>query len=476
VITLPREFKPRRNAIIISLTAVVAITTYLLLPESFNELQRRMVAIFLVAAIFWGTEALPLFATSLLVIGFEILFLAEKGGLAKALPQVSFMPDIHLSYFAFINSFGSGIIILFMGGFLLSRALTKHGVDEIISVKLLKPIATSPAKLLFGVLAITAFFSMWMSNTATAAMMLAILTPIIKELPHNTNFRTALILAVPFGANIGGVGTPIGSPPNAIAFEALEKAGTGFSITFFEWMRMAVPLELIMLILSGCLLYYFYKPEYELKFSEAQEPPELTGKGAATLVILGIGILLWLTGGQTGIAPAVVALMIAAALTAFGILSKSDVDSIDWNILILMWGGLSLGTAISLSGLSDLIYQIEFDAVPGGLFGVSVIIVCIAVTLSTFMSNTATANLIIPISLSLSVGTDETRATYAIIAALACSFAMAMPVSTPPNAIAFSTGRIKVKDLFLTGGIITTTSIIAILFGYHFIFPGIMGW
>ena len=215
----------RAKVVTIALTAVACVGLYYLLPASIDELQRRMACIFVMAAVFWAREVLPLFATSLMVIGMMILALATKGGMAQTLPGISAVPEgTDIDAKVFLAAFGSNIIILFMGGFLLSRALTKHQIDRAIAAKVLRPFTKSPLLMIYGVLAISAFFSMWMSNTATAAMMIAIIRPILAQLPADDKYHRGVVLAVPFGANIGGVGTPIGTPPNAVAFAAINAA------------------------------------------------------------------------------------------------------------------------------------------------------------------------------------------------------------------------------------------------------------
>ncbi len=236
----------RRRWIVIVLTAVAAVLTYYGLPESIGELARRTAAIFVVAVLFWATELIPLYATSLLLIGMQVLFLAGDGGMAARFPSLDGQPLRDLpDYTAFLEPFASGIIILFMGGFLLSAAVTKHGLDKKIAARLLSPFVKRPITLIFAIMVITAFFSMWMSNTATAVMMLAIIAPLVKALPQDDAFHKAVILAVPFGANIGGIGTPIGTPPNAVAMAALQQKFPGLKLGFVDWMVMAVPLALI---------------------------------------------------------------------------------------------------------------------------------------------------------------------------------------------------------------------------------------
>jgi sodium-dependent dicarboxylate transporter 2/3/5 len=474
----PNQAARRRSVTICVLTAAVAVAAYYLLPSDMNELARRTITIFIVAAVFWATEALPLYATSLCIIGLEILFLADHGGLAQVLPARSAFPvdetgmTMSLSSSDFLQSFASPIIILFMGGFLMSSAVTKHGLDRVIGAKLLRPFSHKPITLVFGVLCITAFFSMWMSNTATTAMMLAIITPLVRDLPKDDRFHRAVILAVPFGANIGGIGTPIGTPPNAVALAALRMEG--YQIGFIDWMMLAVPLVLIMLTVTGFLLYRFFPPTPGMPLPEVPKAREISGPGRMTLIILACTIVLWMTSKWHGVNDAVIALIAAAALTALRVLDRRDVDSIDWNVLLLMWGGLSLGDAMIKTGMVGYIIDLPvIDAVvslPGPLSGVllAVIIVVLSITMASFMSHTAAAALIVPVALALSA---DQAGQLVILTALSTSFAMAMPISTPPNAMAFATGQVPVGSMIRSGGLISMISVLVLLAGYQLILP-----
>ncbi|MEO0474785.1 MAG: DASS family sodium-coupled anion symporter [Planctomycetota bacterium] len=463
--------RPKRSQVVmIVITAALSVGLYFLLPASISELQRRMLCVFVVAALFWAFEVLPLYATSLLVIAMMILFLATEGGLAEVLPGLQAIPEgTSISYKGFLAAFGSNIIILFMGGFLLSAALTKHQIDRAIAAKVIRPFAKNPMMLMYGVLLISAFFSMWMSNTATAAMMIAILRPILKQLPTNDKYHRGLVLAVPFGANVGGVGTPIGTPPNAVAYAAINAAEPG-TITFLQWMMLGIPLVLIMLALVGQLLYYTHKPDSDLELPSIEGPKRISWYGKLTLSILLATVALWLTGEWHGINAGTVALLAAVALTALSVLDKYDVDSIDWNILILMWGGLAMGVGIEGSGLSSLVASADLTSLPGGLIGLAIVVVVLSIVLSTFMSNTATANLLIPIVLALSLALTD-RAHLAVLCALGCSFAMAMPVSTPPNAIAFATGEVRASMLLKLGGLVSIFSGLLLIAGYRIMLP-----
>lgn len=465
-----------RTPMLLALAGMLALTVYAALPADLNELARRTAAIFVVAAVLWSTEALPLFATSLLVISLQLLVLTGQGGWAYAFPAISAFPIadsttgdvLELDYRQILSPFSSGIIILFMGGFMISRAVTRHGLDNAIAARFLQPLTHRPAALLFAVLGTTAFFSMWMSNTATTAMMLAVAAPLIAALPRDSRFQRALVLAVPFGANIGGIGTPIGTPPNAVALASLRTAG--HDIGFVEWMMIAVPLEFILLVLAGVLLYFVYPPERGLKLAPIAAGRRLSLRGRLTLVVLFAAVVLWLTSKWHGMSEPATALLAAAALTAMRVLDRKDVDGIDWNILILMWGGLAMGNAMQRTGLVAYLVDLPMMGLPAWQLGL--LVAGLSLALATFMSHTAAAALIVPMALALS--TDD-GGSLGIITALACSFAMAFPISTPPNAMAYATRRIRVQDMIRTGGLISIAAAVLMLAGYRVILPLVLG-
>ena len=208
-----------------------------------------------------------------------------------------------------------------------------------------------------------------------------------------------------------------------------------------------------------------------MMLAKLDPPAEISAQGKLTLLILAVTVALWLTGDWHGISTAVVALLAAASLAALGVLDRHDVNSIDWDILILMWSGLSLGQAMQLSGLLDWVVRLPLAQMSG--LALSASVAFLALGLSTFMSNTATANLIIPTAMALS---SAQQGQLAILTALACSFAMAMPVSTPPNAIAFATGKVPVGDMIRAGGLISIVSVIVMLLGYQAILPWVLGF
>jgi sodium-dependent dicarboxylate transporter 2/3/5 len=473
----------RRKALGVFLIFLGALAVYLLARGPLGELPARTLAIFFFAALCWGSEVIPLYATSFVVVGAEILLLAMDGGLARqftALAHAVGLPPVAWSAAGelppakpstFLSPLSSDIMFLFMGGFLLSVAVTRHGLDRVLARLFLRPFRHSPLSLMTAVTFSAAGLSMWMSNTATAAMLVAVIRPIVQTLSEKERFRSGLVLAICVGSNIGGIGTPIGTPPNAIAYGALNAAG--YEISFLGWMLMALPLALLLLTISIAILWFFHRPEPEFVMPEGAWGEESSSVPMPKIAWVTLGILLfavmgWLTGDLTGISPGVVALMAAGLLTSTQAVTQRDVDSIDWNVLILIWGGLTLSVALDVSGLSQLMAAMDLSLLPGGPWLIGVVIAAVALAMSTFMSNTATAGLLVPMALALSI---VDRQELVVLAALACSFAMALPVSTPPNAIAYATGTIKLSSMIRLGGILGIVSTLIMLAGYKIVLP-----
>jgi sodium-dependent dicarboxylate transporter 2/3/5 len=439
---------------------LAAALVYLLLPAGVDELQRRAAAILVVAAVFWALEVVPLFATSLGVVLASIILLAQHGGLAR---------EGDIRFTVFLEPFASDIIMLFLGGLMISAAASKHGLARAIAGWVLRPFTRHPLALIYAVLAITAVLSMWMSNTATTAMMLAIVAPLIARAPEGDRYGIGLTLAVPMGANIGGIGTPIGTPPNAIALAALRDAG--IDLSFLQWMIMAIPLAAVLLAIAGPIIYALHRPTDRAWIDQAApEAQPLSLQGGLTLLVLLMAIAGWLTGPVHGVADGVIALLAGTTLVFLGLLNANDTRGIEWNVLILMWGGLALGVAMQQTGLVELLTQWPIEGLPR--LALVAAVMAAALALSTFISNTATAALIVPIVLALSVPSPE---RLVIVAALACSFAMAMPVSTPPNALAFSTGRLTVAQLVKVGVVLSVVSYAVTLAGHGVVLPLVLG-
>ncbi|VAX35853.1 Sodium-dependent anion transporter family [hydrothermal vent metagenome] len=446
------KFLNNPKAIKAVLIIIFATVAYFFAPPSILEPARRILFVFIIASLFWAFEIVPLYATSMLVVLLEIILLCRPGGV---------LGMDESGYKVFLLPFASPIIILFFGGFVLASAFQKYAIDKFIATHLLKLFGNKPYFLMLGFMLTTALLSMWMSNTATTAMMVAMILPLLKQLDKNDPFRTGLILAIPFAANIGGMATPVGTPPNAIALGIL--ADYGIHLTFIAWMKMAVPLSILLLGGTSILLYTMFPSHNKMLNFNIPKIEIIGAKTKGTMLIAVITILLWLTSGLHGIPSAVIALFAAGMFSLTGLLNQDDFKNINWDILILMWGGLALGKGMQISGLTDWVVSLSIFQQQG--FILVAVFCLLGVVLSTFMSNTATSNLLIPIVMVIP---GESSIMLATTIALACSLAMALPVSTPPNAIAFSTNMLKSKDMLKAGTIVSLVSVIMIILGFKF--------
>jgi len=454
--------------------------------EQLTRAQSAALGILLIAALLWITEMIPLFVTSLLVLFLAIAWLTPL--LPDEAPAIS--SDL------FLSPFFSDIIVLFLGGFVLSAALRKQRLDEWLGRWILARSGSSLSMLTLGVMSVTAFLSMWLSNTATAAMMLTIVVPIAERLDPKSAWRKGLILAVPLASNIGGIGTPIGSPPNAIALKYM--ASEGIVPSFSSWMLIGVPgvvallglAWLVLRILCGKPPTYQQAPTPESVLMKSlsekgsdplrhgpktnkidlppkgQTPFRIGSKSKSLIIVLAalvVTIVGWMTAGLHGYSTGTVALLPILILFGSGVLTTKELRSLPWDVLILMGGGLCLGVVLDASGLALWLV----DSLPvAGLSSYQLMIVfgATALLLSSVMSNTAAANLVMPVVLGLSV---EPLEPMFLSAAFACSVAMPLPVSTPPNAIAFAAGTLSVSDMVRAGGTVTILgAILTFTIGY----------
>jgi solute carrier family 13 (sodium-dependent dicarboxylate transporter), member 2/3/5 len=420
---------------LVSVAIAAMVVTVMLLTQAVPREAAFMAGILALAALLWMTEAVPLFATSLLVIGLQILLLANPGGW----PGLGFedqQSPTSPTYQQVLAAAADPVLVLFFGGLLLARAATKEKVDQALAGLVLHPLRNRPMFLLLAVMLVTAALSMWMSNTATAAMMIVVGLSITGRLPGEEPFRKGLLLSVPFAANIGGLGTPVASPPNAIAVSYLEQAGN--PISFFQWMAVAVPLMAVLLLLTWLLLWCWYYPSQPTLTLQTDRRP-MTRRGWYVVTVMTVTMALWISEHWHGLPAAAVALIPAVAFTIGGVLKTEDIHGINWTVLILIAGGISLGAGMRDTGLAQAMsHRLPSPGYADGL-GLLAVLVTVTMVLSIFMSNTAAANLLLPLGIAAASGGSGGSLGVLRIAmsiALTASISMALPVSTPPNAIA----------------------------------------
>ena len=438
----------RKKAVMFAITALFTVVVWNLPIDCFGienltVVQQRVIAIFVMAVMLWLTEAIPAWATSVVII-FVLLFFVSDSAFAVMQGAEGEYGKL-LDYQGVMACFADPTIILFLGGFVLAIAATKSGLDVLMAKTLIAPFGKRSEYVLLGFMLITGIFSMFISNTATAAMMLTFLTPVFKSLPANGKGRVALTMAIPIGANLGGMGTPIGTPPNAFAYKVI-----------------------IMLICAWFIIrkmFPFSQKTIELKIDGSMQHNWRTAVVGATFFLT---IILWVFGKQLGINANTVAMLPIAVFAFTGVITANDLKDIDWAVIWMVAGGFALGLAMNGTGLAENAVK----SIPFGEFNPFVIMVVsglVCFTLSNFISNTATAALLIPILTVVCAGMGGKLVaiggteTVLIGVAVAASCAMSLPISTPPNAIAYSTGLIQQTDMVKAG---LTVGVLSMVIGY----------
>lgn len=438
--------------------------------DGLTIVQQRIIAIFVFATLSWLTECIPSWATSLGIITIMSLTVSDNALMPFKGENIGELMDSkHI-----MASFADPTIMLFLGGFILAAAATKSGLDVLLARNLIRPFGTKSENVLLGFLLITGIFSMFVSNTATAAMMLTFLTPVFAALPANGKGRIALTMSIPIAANLGGMGTPIGTPPNMIALKFLnDPAGLNMGIDFGHWMAFMFPLVIILLIISWRILLFF--------FPFSKKTIELEIKGSVhhgwrmnvVIVTFIITILLWvIPKSVTGIDSYNVAMVPIGVFAVTGVITAKDLQEINWSVIWMVAGGFALGFGMNGSGLADA----ALESIPFGEWSPIVILLIsglICYILSNFISNTATAALLVPILAVVCTGMGDKlhalggTSTVLIGIAIAASSAMCLPISTPPNAIAYSTGLVKQNDMLKMGLI---CGIVSLVLGYSVLY------
>ena len=437
--------------------------------QNLTVIQQRIIAIFAFATLMWIFEVVPSWATSVGIIGLMLLT-TSTSGIKPMMYEAAGEP---LPYKDIMATFADPVIMLFIGGFILAIAATKTGLDAQLAKALLKPFGSKSDNVLLGFILITGVFSMFVSNTATAAMMLTFLTPVFKQLPPEGKGRIALTLSIPVAANLGGMATPIGTPPNAIALKYLnDPAGLNLNLGFGEWVMFMLPLVLVLLFIGWILLRTIFP------FSQKTVNLEIEGgmkKGFHTWVVIVtfiVTVLLWMTDKLTGINSYTVALIPFVVFSLTGVINKYDLEEINWSVIWMVAGGFALGYGLNASGLAAN----AVESIPFGTWSPIVILLVsglICYLLSNFISNSATAALLMPILAVVCSGMGDKLSaiggtpTVLIGIAVAASSAMVLPISTPPNALAFSTNLVKQNDMVKIGIIM---GIISMVLGYGLLF------
>lgn len=436
-----------RNFLLFCASILFALVmTFLLSDASFTKVQNFVLFLLFFAICLWVTEAIPPFSVSVLIVGFLVLVM----GKSEAYDAIQYL-----------QTWSDSVIWLFLGGFFLAEAMKKTKLDLLLLKAVLPTFGTNPVNVLWGLMLVTAAMSMLMSNTATTAMMIATISPLFTRLDSSSNLSKALLLGIPAAASVGGMGTIIGSAPNAIAVGALEKLG--YPISFLEWMIVGVPLAILLLFIFWRVLVKKYEVSQteNLDFSFLQETTKVQSNRVEilhktiVLVILAVTLFCWLTSKWIGIPVAAASGIPIVGLTMTGVLNEKDIRKLPWDTLMLIAGGLALGLAIEEQRIAAHFVE-QISHIQVSFIMLLVLFGFITVILSNFMSNTAATTILIPMGVPLLAmvgGADVKPMILPLVIGLSASCALFLPVSTPPNAIAFSTGLIKQAE-FRLGGIV----------------------
>ena len=426
----------------------------LLLPQviTFGDLSpagHRMLGIFIMAIVLWISEAVPMHATATLIILLEVLLLSDKA--VVALPA-GFKGIEYKGLFA---TLADPVIILFLGGFFLADGASKFALDRNLSAVILRPFGSRPRTVLLGIMLITAVFSMFMSNTATTATMMTVAIPLMAQFAEKDRMRAAIALSIPVAANIGGIGTPIGTPPNAIALGALSSAKVANLPSFMQWTIGATPFMLLFLLLAWLILVWMFPTRQKTVAMSLQSSFDRSRGAWVFYGTFIVTVVLWMTESLHGLNSNVVGFVPVVVLLCTRVFTVKDLQNLDWHVLWLVAGGIALGVGIGATGMDKWFIGLF----PWGKMSAAVLIAVLAgasLLVGTFISHSATANLLVPIGISLArsgtVAIDPVAA--GVFIAIGSSLAMALPISTPPNAIAFATGEVKTRDMAIVGALV----------------------
>lgn len=459
--------------------ALAVLLLFLPAPEAMNPEAWRLVALATWMVVWWLGEAVPIPATALLPIPMMPLM------------DITSMKPVAANY-------GHPLIFLFLGGFLLAAAMQQWGLHKRIALKIVSVVGTSPGGIIIGFMMATAFLSMWISNTATTIMMFAVGLSVIDFVSQKTperamvrNFGVALMLGIAYSASIGGVGTLIGTPPNAFLASFLQSTYS-INIDFFTWMKLGVPVVLVMLPIAWLLLTRVIFPVRDLHIGDAggvinDELAALgaMSKGEKIVATVFCGAALgWIFRKQlvewTGLAinDTAIALVAATVLFAWPISRSKGLFALDWKaarnvpwgVFLLFGGGLALAGGFKTTGLAEWIGG-EVSGFDVSTWGLVFIVIVAIIYLTEITSNTASTATFLPILGAVAVGLGLDPRLLAIPVALGASMAFMMPVATPPNAIVFSYEEMHLGDMVRAGFWLNIAAVIISYGAVYFLAP-----
>ena len=455
----------------------------LLLPDliSGKEHANGVIAVALWMIIWWITEAVSISVTALLpLLLFPIL---------KVMP----MAEVGANY-------GSPIIFLFFGGFVLALALEKVNLHKRIALNIIKITGTTPNRVILGFMIATAALSMWISNTASTVVMLPIAMSVISLLIYDEdgftkedrNFALSVMLGIAFSANTGGIATVIGTPPNSVLIGLLENE-YNIEVSFLRWMSIGLPFSIVLLSICYLVLVKWMFPNPHLKFNaskhiiddELNKLGPTSGKEKMVLAIFGFTVFLWIFRTiinkifpGLGLSDTMISMLAAIAIFAIPynlrksdfIITWGDTAKLPWGILILFGGGLALAKGMSVSGLVDMVSTAIASSDISIILTASLLII-LMLFMTELMSNVALVAVLAPVVAGIAIGLDIPLLYLLIPVTIASSCAFMLPMATPPNAIVFASGYVKVYEMARIGIILNLISVGLLILMFQYIVP-----
>ncbi len=446
-----------------------------------KETANAVIATALWMVVWWITEAVSISVTALLPL---ILF-----------PILNVMNITNVG-----ANYGSPIIFLFFGGFVLALALEKVNLHKRIALNIIRITGTTPNKVVLGFMIATASLSMWISNTASTVVMLPIAMSVIGLLINDEdgftksdqNFALSVMLGIAFSANAGGIATVIGTPPNSVLIGLLENE-YNIEISFLKWMTLGLPFSIILLTICYLVLVKWMFPNKHLKFTAsrdviAQELHKLgptSGKEKMVLAIFGVTVFLWIfrtvingVFPTLGLSDTIISMMAAVSLFAIPynlkkgdfIIRWNDTQKLAWGILILFGGGLALANGMSSSGIVDVVSSAIATSEISILF-TAVLLIILMLFMTELMSNVALVAVLAPVVAGIAIGLNIPILYLLIPVTIASSCAFMLPMATPPNAIVFASGYIKVHQMARVGIILNLISVVLLVLLFQFVIP-----
>ena len=455
----------KKRIIVLTAVTLLSILAYTQTSTYLDPAQRSALVVLIVASGLWTTEAVPLAATGLLIPLLQAFFGIQSFGAALA-------------------PFFSTTIMLLLGGFMLAVAVEKYDLDEYFAFLILSKVKTGTKGVVLAIMFATGFLSMWISNSASAALLIAMALKITEKTKDESgNFSKIMVLAIAYSATAGGLATLVGTTTCAMAAASLSDL-VGYNISFLGWMAFGLPIAVVQILIIWVVLFMIFPTDVKEIPPIERPTSELSRNQKMTLGIFVFAVFGWLTGrlpepvanvigwSGHGYSSSIIACMVLVLLYFLDVIEETDIKNGKWGSLLLIGGGLSLGKALEVTGLVNVISDMLMNLTSGGSGLIAIIIVVVAgLGISIIASNTASAGIFLPIAIGLGQKIGFSPVILAVAVGISTSLDFMLPVGTPPNAIAYSTGKVSMAEMIKAGILLDIAgAVITILLAY-FLWP-----